>query len=138
MDSARIEYLSSLAGISSEQLQGFCVGWRQPLSPEQLHQSLQNSSYVVFAFCQSEGRVVGFVHALSDEVNFAFIPMLEVLPEFQKQGIGTELVCRLFDQLKDIPCIDLMCDANMQSFYQRLGMSKSHGMIIRKYLQPNG
>ena len=31
-----------------------------------------------------------------------------------------------------IPCVDLMCDADMQSYYERFGMLKSHGMVIRK------
>ncbi len=130
----RIEYLTDVEGITWEQLQGFCVGWRQPLTPAQLHQILVNSSYVVLAFDKESQKVVGFINALSDEVSFAFIPMLEVLPPCQKRGIGSELVRRMLAQLEHITCIDLMCDPDMQPFYERFGMLRSHGMVIRKYL----
>lgn len=129
-----MEYITSVQEISPDQLQGFCVGWRQPLTPTQLHQILENSSYLVLALDQETNRVIGFVNALSDEVNFAFIPMLEVLPPYQKRGIGSELVLRLLAHLGHITCIDLMCDADMQPFYERFGMLRSQGMVIRKYL----
>jgi len=41
------------------------------------------------------GRVVGFVTAVSDGVVSAFLPLLEVLPEYQGRGIGSELVRRM-------------------------------------------
>jgi ribosomal protein S18 acetylase RimI-like enzyme len=129
-----MEYLTSVHGVTCEQLQGFCVGWRQPLTPAQLHQILENSSYIVLALDKASNRVIGFINALSDEVNFAFIPMLEVLPPYQKRGIGSELVRRMLAQLEHITCIDLMCDSDMQPFYERFGMLRSHGMVIRKYL----
>lgn len=41
---------------------------------------------------------------------------------------------RLLELLKEIPCIDLTCDKNMQTFYKKFCMLKSHGMVIRKYI----
>jgi hypothetical protein len=35
--------------------------------------------------------------------------------------------------LSDIYMIDLICDADVQSFYQRLGMTPYTGMIKRNY-----
>ena len=60
--------------------------------------------------------------------------MLEVLPEYQNKGIGSELMKRLLELLQNITSIDLTCDENMQSFYKRFEMLESHGMVIRKYL----
>lgn len=94
---------------------------------------LKNSSYKVLAYDTEKSKVAGFINAISDEVNFAFIPMLEVLPEYQNQGVGSNLMKVMLNLLKHITCIDLTCDTDMQRFYERFGMLKSHGMIIRKY-----
>ena len=129
-----IEYRTTLEGINEAQLEGFFVGWRSPISPSQHLTILQNSTHVVLAYDTERDKVVGFINALSDKVNFAFIPMLEVLPEYQRQGIGRELMERMLKELEPIACIDLMCDEDMQTWYEKLGMLRSHGMVIRKYV----
>lgn len=82
-------------------------------------------------------KVVGFINALSNRINFAFIPMIEVFPEYQNKGIGRNLLKIMFELLEDITCIDLICDIQMQNFYEKFGIVKSHGMILRKYLEQN-
>jgi GNAT superfamily N-acetyltransferase len=63
----------------------------------------------------------------------AFIPLLEVLPEYQHQGVGTELVRRLLGQLDDLYMIDLCCDADLEPFYTALGFQTlDRGMGIRR------
>jgi ribosomal protein S18 acetylase RimI-like enzyme len=128
-----IEYRTTLDGISPDDLKGFFVGWVNPLTPEQHYTILKNSSFIVLAYDNEQSKVVGFINALSDMVNFAFIPLLEVLPEYQHRGIGGSLFRMMLELLEDITCIDLMCDVDMQDFYERFGMFRSHGMIIRKY-----
>jgi ribosomal protein S18 acetylase RimI-like enzyme len=125
-------FQTNLEGIRPEMLNHFCVGWRYPLSGEELFAVLKNSYHFVLAI--DGGQVVGFVNCLSDGSQFAFIPMLEVLPSHQKQGIGSELLQRMFRHLEDIPNIDLTCDQDMQPYYQRFGMLRSHGMVFRKHL----
>ena len=115
-------------------LEGFCDGWKKPLSPLQLREVIANSTYKVLAIDASKKKAVGIITALSDNVNWAFIPYLEVLPEYQKQGIGTELMKRMLTQLAHITCIDLTFDLEVQPFYERFGMLKSEGMVIRRYL----
>ena len=95
--------------------------------------AILNRSYC-FVLAKDENNVVGFVNALSDGIKFAFIPMLEVLPEYKNLGIGTKLLNSLFETLNDIPNIDLACNQNLQAFYENFGMLKSHGMVFRKYL----
>ena len=58
--------------------------------------------------------------------------MLEVLPEYQHQSIEITLVAKMLYLLKHINCIDLMCDAELQGFYEQVGMVRSQGMIIRR------
>lgn len=130
-----IIYQKDLNNISKNQLKGFFVGWSSPLTVAQHFQILENSQCFVLARDTESNQVIGFINALSDNVNFAFIPMLEVLPDYQNKGIGTQLMKIMLEQLSEITCVDLTCDENMQAFYQRFSMLKSHGMILRKYLK---
>ena len=69
-------------------------------------------------------EVVGFVTALSDGINSSFIPLLEILPAYKKQGIGTSLMCKILQKLDAITNVDLTCDTGMQTFYERCNMLK--------------
>lgn len=129
-----ITYRTDKEDLSFNQLEGFFVGWRTPLTKEEHYNILKNSCYVVLAYDTEKSKVIGFINALSDEVSFAFIPMLEVLPEYQNLGVGTTLMTNMLELLDHIKCIDLTCDPEMQSFYQQFGMLKSNGMVIRKYI----
>lgn len=77
-------------------------------------------------------RVVGFVTAISDGVQSAFITLLEVLPGYRDRGIGTELMRRILQKLEPIPNVDLMCDPEVVGFYERFGMLPAAGMVLRK------
>ena len=128
-----IHYTNSLDGIVPEMLSGFFEGWCVPPSKEKHFRILQGSAHVVLALDESQHRVIGFTNAISDCVNAAFIPLLEVLADYRGQGIGRELVKRLLQELEDYPCIDLTCDPELQPFYEKCGMKRSVGMIIREY-----
>lgn len=128
-----IEYVDSVERVNAAMLNGFFFGWKRPHSPEDHLRILKNSDAVVLAIETENGRVVGFVTALTDRLQAAFIPLLEVLPEYQNQGIGSQLMSRILDKLKDTPAIDLTCDKELQPFYSRLGMQPSVGMVIRNY-----
>ena len=128
-----ITYADSVDGITPEMLRGFFQDWKRPRSPESHLRILRNSDYVVLAVDSETQRVVGFVTAITDHVQSAFIPLLEVLPEYQNQGIGTELVNRMLGKLEEIPSIDLCYDPPLQPFYERLGMARSVGMMIYHY-----
>lgn len=129
-----IEYIDTLDGAENYTLEGFCDGWKKPLSTIQLQAVINNSTFKVLAVDADEKKVVGIITALSDQTNWAFISYLEVLPAYQKQRIGNELMQRMLSKLSRINCIDLTCDPEMQPFYERFGMLKSEGMVIRKYL----
>jgi ribosomal protein S18 acetylase RimI-like enzyme len=127
-----IEYTDSLDGIEPEHLDGFFEGWPSPPSPAGHVEILRGSYRIVLARETGSPRVVGFVNAISDGTLYAFIPLLEVLPSHRGRGIGSELVTRLLDELKDFYAVDLMCDPELQPFYDRFGMHRAAGMIIRR------
>lgn len=126
-----MEYKSSLDGLNSSHFEGFCVGWGKPLNGEKLLKVLQSSYRVVVAL--KDGQVVGFVQAISDGLLAAYIPLLEVRPEYQNQGIGQELVKLLLADLKDLYMIDLCCDEDLSSYYQKFGMVPVRGMCKRNF-----
>jgi len=134
-----LKYIQTLEGISPDMLKGgFFVNWPNPPTPETHYKLLKNSYQVVLALDEKSQQVVGFINAISDGVLSAYIPLLEVLPEHQNQGIGKKLVKKMLDQLKHLYMIDLLCDENLQGYYEKLGMNKAQGMMIRNYKNQSG
>jgi ribosomal protein S18 acetylase RimI-like enzyme len=117
-----IDYTTDLEGVEPKHLDGFFVDWPKPPSPDRHLELLRGSSHVVLA--KAGDRVVGFITAISDGVLSAYIPLLEVLPEYQRRAIGTELVRRLLAQLGDLYMVDLSCDEDVVPFYERLGLER--------------
>ena len=124
-----VTYVVGTDSITESMLNGFFVGWRQPPTPADHLAVLRGSSHVVAAL--EDGRVVGFITALSDGVMAAFIPLLEVRPEHQGRGIGSELVRRMLDLLAPLYSVDVVCDAVVVPFYERLGMQQLAGIAWR-------
>ncbi len=133
-----IRYSESPQGITPEQLQGFFEGWPNPPTPETHLRILQHSDEVVLALDEETGQVVGFVTAITDGILAAYIPLLEVLPDYRGQGIGSQLMRRMLALLEDYYMIDLLCDAHLQPFYARLGMVPTTGMMLRRYDRQSG
>jgi GNAT superfamily N-acetyltransferase len=128
-----IAYVSSVENITPENLQGFFVGWKNPPSPEMHWKLLTHSDQIVLAVDDETGNVIGFITAISDGVLCAYIPLLEVLPAYQKRGIGRELVRRMLEKLKGLYMVDVFCDPELEPFYARLGMKPGFGMMLRDY-----
>ena len=126
-----VSYAHSVEAVIPNELQGFFVGWTDPPSPETQLTILHQSSHVVLARID-EGRVVGFITAITDGVLNAHITLLEVLPEFRRQGIGAELMRKMLAQLSGFYAVDLICDPASRSFYQRFGFREATGMMIRR------
>lgn len=133
-----IRYLDNTDSITPEQLKGFFVGWPNPPTPATHLRLLRQSAAVVLAVDDATGVVVGFINAVSDGVLCAYIPLLEVLPAWQGQGIGRLLVARMLARLAPLYAIDLLCDVELQPFYAKLGMRPAIGMMMRNYARQNG
>lgn len=134
-----IRYTDSLDSIDAGQFDGgFFVGWPTPPSPETHLLILRGSAHVWLAIDDEVGTVVGFVNAVSDGVLAAYIPLLEVLPEFQGRGIGSELMRRMLDTLSGLYMVDLLCDEDLQPYYERHGMRRSQGMMVRNFAAQSG
>lgn len=133
-----MRYTNSTDEITADMLKGFFVGWPKPPNTETHLKLLKNSSKVVLALDDDADQVIGFITAISDGVLSAYIPFLEVLPEYKNQGIGKELVKRMLKELDHIYMIDLCCDDDVVPFYDKFGMIKSNGMLVRNYQWQSG
>ena len=125
-----ISYHDDALRLAELALDGFFVGWPNPPSPARHRELLAASDHVVLAV--DGRRVVGFVTALSDGVLSAYVPLLEVLSDYQGRGIGSELVRRMLAQLGDLYMVDLACDEELVPFYERLGLQRVGAAVGRR------
>lgn len=94
-DRPSISYRDDLSTVREEDLDGFFVDWPARPSPAQHLAVLCGSYRAIVAVESGSDRVIGFVNPISDGVLTAFVPWLEVLPEYQGRGIGSELMRRI-------------------------------------------
>ena len=128
-----IRYIYTAENVQPEQIEGFCVDWEHPLSQKTHLKLLRNSDEIVLAMDDETEKIVGFITAITDRVISAYIPLLEVLPSYQDRGIGSQLVCLMFERLQQFYMVDLLCDSKLQNFYKKLGMQTVTGMCIRNH-----
>lgn len=126
-----ITYRTDTGAVSPDQVSGFFVGWPTPPSSEQLVAVMDSSFRRVWAL--DGNRPVGYINAISDGVLTAFLPWLEVLPEYQGQGIGAELVRRIMAELDGMYSIDLACDDDLVGYYERFGFFRLTAMGMRNH-----
>ncbi len=119
-----------------EHLNGFFVGWPNPPKNDIFLKLLKGSYKVVIAL--DNEKVIGFITAISDGVLSAYIPFFEILPEYQSKGIGQRLFSKMKEELSHLYMIDLLCDEELITYYEKIGMQKASGAIIRNYENQNG
>jgi GNAT superfamily N-acetyltransferase len=133
-----IEYCLTAQSVSEEDLEGFFVGWPQGPDLSTHLKLLRHSDYVVLAKDSRSGHVAGFVTAISDPVMSAYLPLLEILPEYQGQGMAAELIRRMLTQLDGLYMIDALRDDEPVPFYERFGFVRVAGMARRDYRAQRG
>ena len=103
------------------------TGWNDEhhRSPQELHQALQSSWYFVSAY--HDEQLVGFGRVISDGVLHALIVEMIVVPEYQRQGIGSAILIDLVARCRSagIEDIQLFCAKGKVRFYLK------HGFVPR-------
>ncbi|NLM48366.1 MAG: GNAT family N-acetyltransferase [Epulopiscium sp.] len=100
------------------------VGWNT-LSKEQAERGLMNSAFLTVAY--KDGKAVGMARVVGDGGYIVIIADVMVLPEFQGQGIGRQLMNNVMDYLKnsmqknDFLMVNLMAAPNKEGFYKKFG-----------------
>ncbi|MDD0853746.1 GNAT family N-acetyltransferase [Halobacteriovorax sp. GB3] len=131
-----IQYSTNLDLLEKLNIEGFFVGWPSPPSSTVFRKLLEGSYKAVLAF--EDHKLVGFVNSISDGVLSAYIPLLEVLPTHHNKGIGKELIKRIQKELEHLYMVDLLCDQELISYYEKLGMMKAQGACMRNYDRQSG
>ena len=133
-----IRYTNSLAGLSADNFQDFFVGWPNSSEAQTHFQILEKSDHIVLAIDDETAAVVGFITAITDRTLSAYIPLLDVLPAYQHEGIGKKLVNGMMKCLQDFYMVDLLCDSSLTSFYEQFGFVPATAMMKRNYENQSG
>ncbi len=126
-----ITYLDTAQGLDEGHVGGLFSHWGTPPAAPDILRIFRGSDYLIVAFDDEKGYVIGYITAISDGVSAAYIPHLEVREEWRKRGIGQALVERMAAKLRHLYMIDLICDADLVPFYEKAGFQPWQGMLIR-------
>ena len=89
--------------------------------PELIQKAFAASAVVVFAYV--DGKPVGFARALSDGAYQAAVYEMAVVPEFQQQGLGAQIMQALLARLPGQNVI-LYASPGKEDFYRQLGFRR--------------
>ncbi len=96
--------------------------------PEMLKNAYENSLLILGAY--DGDKLIGVIRTAGDGSSVVFIQDILVYPEYQRKGIGTQLLREIMERFSDVCQIELMTDntAKTVSFYQSAGFVKADDM----------
>lgn len=97
--------------------------WSSANKPEQLLNALRHSHSLISAW--DGERLVGLGNAISDGFLVVYYPHLIVLPEFQGNGVGTEILKRLRAKYEGFHQHMLVADGRAIDFYKKCGFERA-------------
>ena len=109
------------------------VNWLSANYADRLVKAFQNSATVISAW--DDEKLVGLINAIDDGELTAYALYLLVNPEYQKEGIGRELIERLKKKYEGYLYLILIAEnKDVQHFYEKMGFSaeeNSTPMVIQ-------
>ena len=103
------------------------VGWRA-YSYECSKKALDNTLYSISIY--DEDKIIGFGRIIGDGICFIYIHDLMVVPNFQSQGIGSMIMTKLLEKIKEIKAENpsvrtyLGASTGKEGFYEKFGFIK--------------
>ena len=101
------------------------VGWSNYTSnPTMLQNALEHSLFLISAR-DEDGKLVGFLRAVGDGYSILYIQDIIVLPDYHRQGIGTQLVRQTLKHFQEVYQIILTTDSEVKTiaFYEANGFT---------------
>lgn len=101
------------------------VGWTNyTTNPTMLKNALEHSLFLISAR-DEEGKLIGFLRAVGDGYSIVYIQDIIVLPEYQRQGIGTQLLRQTMEYFNKVYQIILTTDSELKTiaFYEANGFT---------------
>ncbi|MEG0894820.1 MAG: GNAT family N-acetyltransferase [Oscillospiraceae bacterium] len=105
------------------------VGWTNyTKNPEMLAKAYKSSLYTLAAY--DNEKLIGIIRTVGDGFSIVFIQDILIHPEYQRNGIGTELVKCIKEHFSSVYQMELMTDNTPKtiSFYKSLGFTKADEM----------
>ena len=101
------------------------LGWTNYTSnPIMLQNALEHSLFLLSAR-DEEGKLIGFLRAVGDGYSIVYIQDIIVLPEYHRQGIGTQLLRQTMEHFKEVYQLILTTDSELKTiaFYESNGFT---------------
>ena len=101
------------------------LGWTNYTSnPIMLQNALEHSLFLISAR-DEEGNLIGFLRAVGDGFSIVYIQDIIVLPEYHRQGIGTQLLRQTMEHFKEVYQLILTTDSELKTvaFYEANGFT---------------
>ncbi|XCP85159.1 GNAT family N-acetyltransferase [Roseburia hominis] len=102
------------------------AGWTNYANnPDRLEKAYQNSLLKIGAF--DDGHLIGIIRVVGDGESIIFIQDILVLPEYQRNGVGTRLLRAVMERYPSVYQMELMTDNTEKTvaFYKSLGFRKA-------------
>jgi GNAT superfamily N-acetyltransferase len=97
--------------------------WAAAEKPDELLKALMNSHTLITAW--ADERLVGLGNAISDGHLVVYYPHLLIMPEFQRKGIGRQIMRVLSDKYRGIHQQILLADDQAIDFYKKCGFRRA-------------
>jgi GNAT superfamily N-acetyltransferase len=101
-------------------------GWSSAEKPDRLLKALLGSHALVTAW--DGKRLVALGNAISDGHLVVYYPHLLVMPEYQRAGVGAEVLRRLKSRYEGFHQQVIMAVHETSAFYERGGFRRADGM----------
>ncbi|MCH5199643.1 MAG: GNAT family N-acetyltransferase [Oscillospiraceae bacterium] len=116
---------------SQQQLQELfkSVNWLSADYPERLYKALNNCETVFTAW--DNDLLVGLINAIDDGELTAYVHYLLVRPEYQKVGIGKELLRLVREKYKDYLYVELIAESReLIGYYEKNGFNNVQDVYV--------
>lgn len=102
------------------------VGWTNYTErPQMLEQAYKKSLLKIGAY--DEEKLVGIIRVVGDGESIVFVQDILVLPEYQRKGIGAQLLRAVMERFSSVYQLELMTDntEKTNAFYKSLGFVRA-------------
>ncbi|WEV44386.1 GNAT family N-acetyltransferase [Lactobacillus sp. ESL0684] len=112
------------------------VGWTSYTKDlAKLQRAVANSQAVITVWLRAE--LVGLIRTIGDQETILYIENLLVKPEYQHQGLGTELIQQVLKRNSGIRQVVLLTDNTVKTraFYEKQGLTNIDKLGIVAFYQ---